>query len=497
MSFYRDAKIAKSVLCFVDLETTGLGTVDSATYRKDHPCRYHRILEVGAVKMNVASGRIDEYRTYVDPGRPIPSDATWIHGITDDDVQGAPTALNAIQGFRVFSMDAHMILGFNSPFDLRFLVHEYVLASEEPPNIAFYDVGRLAARLGYGRLSLDELCLQLGIERPGAEAAVAVKSSSSGASFSINLTEIMEAARRAPVSTVSRDEQPHRAVPDARATAECFIKLMTTHYGDDALLSEVAAKHDEATPVYSVAKALRTISEKEAGYKPRICVTGKIEGLMRKEIVQQLGEVGYTYVPRVNNSIEFLVVGKRAGPSKLMDAEALGVEIVSADDFVKWLAALREVGPHSKVVPDGSAEQQVKKAPKRDMERRSPEPPPPPLPPVVGSTSGSVLDHHFALQDQIQGNYRKRKQGSEFLLAAVAACEQQIELARDAAAAFRRDGFSDLPAHIGYKQLAVIREKQHRFEDAIKLATIATVQGWAGDWDHRIARCKKRLAKKK
>jgi DNA polymerase III epsilon subunit-like protein len=294
--------------------------------------------------MNAATGRVEEYRTFVNPGRPIPVEATWIHGIKDEDVAGAPTAINVLRAFNVFRMDCHMILGFNSPFDLRFLVHEYLLAGEEPPPIAFYDVGRLAARLGYGRLSLDELCVTLGVVRPGAEqriAAAAREKEAAGVWFSLSLSDLT-LGRSDSGTPVSAEDLAHRAVPDARATAECFLRLMVAHFGDASTLSEVAAKHDEATPVYSTEKAIKTVRENDPEYRPRICVTGKVEGLLRKEIVQQLADIGYDYLPRVNDTVEFLVVGAKPGPTKLWDADKYGVEIVSADDFVKWLAARQE-----------------------------------------------------------------------------------------------------------------------------------------------------------
>ena len=92
--------------------------------------------------------------------------------------------------------------------------------------------------------------------------------------------------------------------------------------------------------------------------------------------------------------------------------------------------------------------------------------------------------------------YYKDRDKPEYLEKAVQACEQQIELAPKAAAAFKaeyRD--SPLPSHRGYQQLAIILEKQKNFEEAIELCEWAGKQGWAGDWDKRIERCKKKLEK--
>ena len=56
----------------------------------------------------------------------------------------------------------------------------------------------------------------------------------------------------------------------------------------------------------------------------------------------------------------------------------------------------------------------------------------------------------------------------------------------------RRDSSGHLPAHFGYKKLAVIRTKQGDFEGAIRLCEKALAQGWGGDWEKRIARLRRR-----
>ena len=50
-----------------------------------------------------------------------------------------------------------------------------------------------------------------------------------------------------------------------------------------------------------------------------------------------------------------------------------------------------------------------------------------------------------------------------------------------------------LPEHLGYKQLAIICEKERSYDLAIDLSETALKQGWAGDWQKRIDRCNRRL----
>ena len=112
------------------------------------------------------------------------------------------------------------------------------------------------------------------------------------------------------------------------------------------------------------------------------------------------------------------------------------------------------------------------------------------------SRSGTpVLDPHFLYQQMVQIYYKDRDK-PEYMAKAVHACRQQIALAPEAARAFRAEyGDSPLPAHRGYEQLAIILEKEGRFQDAIALSRQAESEGWSGDWRRRIERCEKKLAK--
>ncbi len=45
------------------------------------------------------------------------------------------------------------------------------------------------------------------------------------------------------------------------------------------------------------------------------------------------------------------------------------------------------------------------------------------------------------------------------------------------------------------KQLAIVREKQKNYTEAIRIAKEALSQGWSGDWERRIVRCKNKLTR--
>lgn len=67
--------------------------------------------------------------------------------------------------------------------------------------------------------------------------------------------------------------------------------------------------------------------------------------------------------------------------------------------------------------------------------------------------------------------YKDRDADPSALGIAIQSALNQIELSRDAAAAFRKEcPESPLPTHEGYSQLCVIYEKQGKYEEAIALA---------------------------
>lgn len=108
---------------------------------------------------------------------------------------------------------------------------------------------------------------------------------------------------------------------------------------------------------------------------------------------------------------------------------------------------------------------------------------------------GSVLDLHFLYGQKLAIYYNDRKTPG-CLEKAIEASKLQIGLAEKAAKAFRsKYKDSPLPGHKGYQQLAIILEKQGQFDEAIELCRKANKQGWAGDWEKRIERCRKKAVK--
>ena len=102
---------------------------------------------------------------------------------------------------------------------------------------------------------------------------------------------------------------------------------------------------------------------------------------------------------------------------------------------------------------------------------------------------------HFFYQSKLEIYYRHRNNDLDALDKAIEGCNQQIKIAPQAAKAWKDEYNDPLPLHKGYEQLAIILEKQEKFDEVIKLCKEAMTQGWNGSWEKRIERCEKKKEK--
>jgi len=108
-----------------------------------------------------------------------------------------------------------------------------------------------------------------------------------------------------------------------------------------------------------------------------------------------------------------------------------------------------------------------------------------------------ILDIHFFYQNKLEFYYRFREIDQESLNTSIGACKKQIELSSNVIIAFKKEYKNEkLPTHTGYEQLAIILEKQEKYDEAIDLCKQAQKQTWGGEWGKRIERCLKKKFKK-
>ena len=153
----------------LDLETTGLSPESDA------------IIEVGAIKFR-GHELLETFCSLVNPNRPLPPRIRVLTGITDSEVRGAPP-FSALSGKLAAFIGNHPLVGHNLPFDLAFLAHNSL-----PVLNPFCDTRDLAAILlpNLPDRSLASVAAALGVPRP----------------------------------------VQHRALPDAAAARDVFLKLL-------------------------------------------------------------------------------------------------------------------------------------------------------------------------------------------------------------------------------------------------------------------------------
>ncbi len=145
-----------------DLETTGIS------------CASDEVIEISAVK--VAGGQVvDEFSTLVNPGRPIPWQASRVNGIYDDMVADSPDFVIALAEFLKFAGDA-VLVGHNiHSFDMKFLYRDARRYWNRIPNNDYVDTLQLARyclpQLHHHRLV--DLAEHYGISSEGAHRALA------------------------------------------------------------------------------------------------------------------------------------------------------------------------------------------------------------------------------------------------------------------------------------------------------------------------------------
>lgn len=163
----------------LDFETTGL----------DH--RLDRVVEIGALRFSLrlpADGGAPVLReegalaALVSPGMKMPEAARAIHGISDEDLEGAPRFAELAPALLALCGDA-VIVAHNAPFDISFLRSEIeraglpfpahpsldtrMLAKAAFPGAGSYRLGSLASFLridtGHAHRALDDArtCMQL------------------------------------------------------------------------------------------------------------------------------------------------------------------------------------------------------------------------------------------------------------------------------------------------------------------------------------------------
>ncbi len=138
-----------------DTETTGLNPVGG-----------DRMVEIGCVEIynRMETGRT--YHAYFNPDRVMPSDAEFIHGLTNIFLSDKPRFSETVEELLEFIGDSPLV-AHNAGFDFGFLNFELELCGRPPLCMSrMVDTLALARSKHPGaKHSLDALCMRFGIDR--------------------------------------------------------------------------------------------------------------------------------------------------------------------------------------------------------------------------------------------------------------------------------------------------------------------------------------------
>lgn len=192
-----------------DTETTGFD-----------PLQGHRVVEIGCVELmnHMPTGKT--YQAYLNPERAVPTEASMVHGLTDEFLQDKPLFAEIVTDFLDFIGDAPLV-AHNAAFDMNFINAELTRVGfpKIDPARAIDTVGMARKMFPGAPASLDALCKRFGIDLSG--------------------------------------RQNHGALLDSQLLAEVYLELRGGRQPDLAI-AEVASMVDEAQNVAVMSRERRT-----------------------------------------------------------------------------------------------------------------------------------------------------------------------------------------------------------------------------------------------
>jgi DNA polymerase-3 subunit alpha (Gram-positive type) len=293
----------------LDVETTGLNP------------RTDAIIELGAVRFE-GGQEVASFSRLIDPGRLVPDKVAELTGITNAMLHGQPTLPEVIREFHELCRDA-VVCAHNAPFDWAFVSRAFGEAGL-PHDHPVLDTLPLARNLLKGQKShrLPAVCKTLGISLK--EAHRAVHDARATAQALMILLERTEGA-----ATLS---DLNNAFDGGAGSSHHIILLAKTQQGLAdlyRLVSEGHLNHFHRTP-----RLPRSLIQRyrEGLILGSACESGELfkavlEGRSKKELKKIASFYDYLEVQPLGNN-EFLVrEGKVDGPKALMEANKRIIEL--------------------------------------------------------------------------------------------------------------------------------------------------------------------------
>lgn len=272
----------------IDFETTGLSALND------------EIIEIGAVRYSGVR-ETESFSTFVKPSRGIPSEVINLTGIKYSDVKDSP-ALNAVLPELLQFVGTLPLVAHNAPFDMRFL---------------WVALGRCGLDMNcnvYDTLSMARLAF------PGR--------------CSYRLEDLKADLHLCPQTS-------HRAISDARTTAELFEKCRNSlkdYY--PRKMSDICVNIDEdyAEPhrTWSYAKACdftpSCVSSSDSPLYKKVVVFTGLFSVPMDDLMQAAVDAGATLWDRVTLKTDYLVEGKQ--DVTIVGPEGLSQKQIKARQYI-------------------------------------------------------------------------------------------------------------------------------------------------------------------
>lgn len=282
----------------IDVETTGLNHLQD------------KIVQIGIVTVE-DNAITDEFVSYVDPGRHIPTNASKINGIADEDVQGAPS-YDQIADPVFERLNNKTILGYNAAFDINFILTLFKSRQAhvgEDFDFAWVDVCQFANHVAK---NVSNYKLQTLLAAYGIDPGIA-----------------------------------HTALDDAIATYYLFQALRA----DEKQQRELAAQERKERKEQAT-RARKEKYQDSPLLETRFCFTGDFD-LPREEIEELARSVGGMVQDKVNGKTEFLVQGditglpewaveRKTGKAEELIEAGQNLRIISEDEYIAMIDDAKE-----------------------------------------------------------------------------------------------------------------------------------------------------------
>ncbi|MEO7365496.1 MAG: DNA polymerase III subunit epsilon [Sphingomicrobium sp.] len=214
-----------------DTETTGL-----------NPAGGDRMVEIGCIEIfnRIETGR--HFHAYFNPGRPMPSEAEAVHGLTNVFLSDKPKFGERADELLDFIEDSPLV-AHNASFDFGFLNHELGHCGRPPVCTSRMVCTLVLARSRHpgAKHSLDALCTRFGVDRSQRVKHGALLDAQLLAQVYVELTggrqiglalvadtEAVDIAARGQtvIARESREARPHFAAPEELERHRAFIERL-------------------------------------------------------------------------------------------------------------------------------------------------------------------------------------------------------------------------------------------------------------------------------